>query len=279
MRRHRAGTLPELFNRKNYQLMKMKTPLPLITSMAILLLIVGCRDQTVYRTKLGKNELFTENASVLVDGVPSGFVKALHIEGDDRVALLVLTDHDAQQKAKVGMLRIISEDGRVHLRTASVPPGTPSLSPTAFIPTQSQTECPLRKYATKQIFIIVGIVLATILILCFLVRSLFHVGLIMLCLALAALTAWIFHPYLTPHVERLYAASSTPKAEQADAGHAPRSENRVSTPIKEWEAKIFPVLEHRPHPRVAAFAGIFVLAFIPYSILLGGAVRSLCRKD
>jgi len=255
----------------------MKTCLLLLTALTIL--ASGCGRDPVYRTVLTDNERIAEKAPVLVDGVTAGYLKALRIEGGNRIAELVFIDELAERTIKDGVVRVLSNNGSIDLRSANTQRQSPSQSVAAPIPTQSQAEYALRQYATKQTLVVAGIALLVVLILCLICKSLFHVGLIVLCLAVAGLTAWILHPYLIPHIEQLYAAApdhvqgaSPPDSAASPGGNSSRS-------IERWDSGFVRALEHKPHPRVVAFAAILVLAFIPYAILLGSAVRSLRRKN
>jgi len=247
-------------------------------TLTVALVATGCEREVEYRTKLAKIEQVAEKSPVFVDGVNVGYVKALRVESGDRVALLAFTNKSlARQQIKLGAVRVI-EDGRINIRTDSVRPDSPVLPAGSFIPIQSKTEFTVKKYATNQTLVFVGIIVVGVLVLCLVFKKLFNVGLVFLCLALAALTGWILHPHLVPHIEKFYASSPATHSD-ADANEKVAApDNGASAPIKEWEAKFVQVLEHRPNPRVAAFAAILVLSFIPYAILLGIAMRSLRRE-
>jgi hypothetical protein len=244
----------------------------------ISLLFAGCSHEFELKTKLLPDEHITEKEPVLVDGAVVGYVRTVRVESGDRIAVIALTDKAlAQRQIKIGTVRVV-EEGRIHLRTDLVRAESPNLQPGAFIPIQGQAEFTVKKYATNQTLAFVGIVLVAVLVLCLVFKKALNLGLVMLCLAMAGLTGWILHPHLVPRIEKFY-ASSPAIQNGADASEQNSvSGSDTSTPIKKWETTFIRVLEHRPNPRVAAFAAILVLSFIPYAILLGSAMRSLRHK-
>ena len=251
----------------------------LITALTVLLSATGCGRQTTYQTRLAPDEKITEKAPVIVDDVPAGVVKELRVESGERIAVFMLTDERFPQgKLKAGTIRMV-EDGRIHLRTDLVRAESPILQAGAFIPIQNKTEFTVKKYATNQTLVFVGVVLVAVLVLCLVFKKAFNLGLVILCLALAGLTGWILHPHLVPRIEKFYASSPAIQNVANASEQNSASGSSTSTPIKKWETTFVQVLEHRPNPRVAAFAAILVLSFIPYAILLGSAVRSLSREQ
>ena len=259
--------------------MKLNTVRYLALAFAVLisLLFAGCSREIELKTKLLPDEKIPEKAQVFLDGATAGYVKAVRIESGDRIAVLALTDKSlAQQQIKLGTVRVV-EDGRINLRTDLVRAGSPALQAGAFIPIRSKVEFTVKKYATNQTLVFVGIALIAVLVLCLAFKKVFNVGLVILCLALAGMTGWILHPHLVPYIEKFY-ASSPSTHNDASANEQSAASRDASAPIKEWETKFVQVLEHRPNPRVAAFAAILVLSFIPYALSLGIAMRSLRRE-
>jgi len=244
----------------------------------ISLLFAGCSREIELKAKLLPDEKVSLKAPVLLDGTTAGYVKAVQIESGDRIAVLALTDKSlAQQRIKLGTVRVV-EDGRIHLRTDLVRAESPALQAGALIPIQTKTEFTVKRYATNQTLVFAGIALIAVLVLCLVFKKMFNVGLVILCLALAGLTGWILHPHLVPYVEKFYASSSAAHKSEDANEHIAATPEAASAAIKEWESKFVQVLEHRPNPRVAAFAAILVLSFVPYAILLGSAMRSLRRE-
>jgi hypothetical protein len=246
----------------------MNTPTFLLT-LTILVCATACDGESMYRTTLGADERMSDDPIAFVDGLMPGFVKALQVAGNDRIAELILSNNDAEKKVKAGVSRLLADDGLPQLRLGSRQSAqamSSSLHDFRVTPT-SKLEEGLYHYFTEQTWVIAGAAVAIILIVSIILRSLLRIGLIIVCLTLAGLTAWVFHPHLIPYIEKIYATAPDAHDEPDFSPSFRDALPPINTLIR--------VLKHKPPTRVAAFATVLTLTFIPYAILLGGAIRSL----
>ncbi|MDA1274841.1 MAG: hypothetical protein O2960_12455 [Verrucomicrobia bacterium] len=259
--------------------MKTQTILKLALALMTLVLCNGCKREIELKTVAADDEQIEVNAPVLLDGAIAGYVKALRAEADQRIAILALPDTKAtREKLKLGAVRIL-EKGRIDIRTDQVTEDSPALTSQAFIPKESQpedfTRSARKRYASEQTLVFAGIALVAAVLLCLVFKSAFKLGLVLICLAAAALVGWVLHPRVVPSIEKYYASSQAMHDNTGANLTTPPSHDPASAPVNEWETRFVMVLEHRPNPRVVAFAAVFLASFFVLAILLGSALRAL----
>jgi hypothetical protein len=217
----------------------------------ILLAVAGCERAFVAKTKIAQDEQVSVKAPVYVDGVQAGYVKNLQLENGDRIAELAITNKQlAAKKMKVGIVRVV-EKGRINLLSDGVKPDAARLDPGTLIPTKTKVQYTIQKYATIQTLIAVGIGLVAVLLLGLILKSVFKFSLLVLCLGLAGLTAWVVHPYAAPIVHEFYAASPQARdsSQPPPSNAAPAPEQLEGEKVKNFEAQLIEILDRRPNPR------------------------------
>jgi hypothetical protein len=135
----------------------------------------------------------------------------------------------------------------------------------------------VERFSTPQTLLVAGVALLALVMFLFLFRSAVTVAVLILVLALASVTAWALHPYLVPKVLKVYQAMpSTPEATARDAADPDQAQNHPGdTSLASAERRAVEILNHRPDPRLVAFAVSFTGAFLLYGLILGRAVRAL----
>src|SRR5689334_7145170 len=98
---------------------KMKRTLALLVLLPVLFLI-GCNRALELKTPLEPDERVAKDDVVSADGKSVGLVKKVTTDGNERIALLVITDMSVvEQKMHVGVVRI-RESEKISLRTDGV---------------------------------------------------------------------------------------------------------------------------------------------------------------
>ena len=258
----------------------MKAQLLLKFALAFLILgfASGCNRSPTFQTKLGNDEQMPEKAPVLVDNVQAGYVKALKVEGGERVAVLAITNAQiAKKELKTGIVRVI-EDGRINLRTDGVKTDSAPLSMGAYIPSKSKAQYAVEKFTSAPMLAVVVIAVAVVLLVMICLKSATHFVVLSLALTLAGVSAWALHPYLVPEIQTLYQSMPTTSKAEANTANQP-SAAKSGSGLATVEKYFVDVLNNRPDPQVLAFAATFTFWFLLYSLLLSRAIRALKRRE
>jgi hypothetical protein len=183
----KTQTLPVIPKPKD---MKTRTILMLALALAVLAVTGGCDRALVLKTKLGDDEQIATKAPVLVDGVEVGYVKELMVEAGKRIAVLAVTDKRiAQERIKVGVVRVTDDGGRIVLRTDTIKSDATVLHAGAYIPTKSKAQYQVEKLTSRRTLAVVTIVVVVVVLIVICLKSAVNAVAVLLALALAGVSA------------------------------------------------------------------------------------------
>jgi hypothetical protein len=225
----------------------------------------GCRRSSSYETRLAENERIAEKTAVLLDQSVVGYVNSIKMKGEDRIAVLRLTNEVATRTVlRQGTVRVLVDDGQIHLRTDEVKPESPALPEGAIIPVMSKTGFAIHRFSSNRTLTAILVGLAGIAVMVLLFRRLVRGWLLLLTLVLSATSAWILLPWTAGAVARGYAL--VPKTPSIANG-APATAGTSQT--------LSTFFESPPNPQAVAYAAVFIVAFIVLSVVLRGAFNRL----
>jgi len=260
---------------------------PILITLAIATLAFsGCSRSMEYRTELGKDEQIQSGDPVTIDGQEAGKVKGITYtaEGTPIASLSIKGGDLAEQTLRVGLVRVPA-DGQVKLSSKGVQPNSEPLRPGSTIPSQNALTTVLTQFASGSTAIAIAVGIAVLLILLFFVKRLFNIGAAVITLILAGMAAWFITPYVAPFVAKAYETAPTPvetiqsapQAEPAQHDASEANEKSLDGMLSRVHSEVKKVTVKRPDPEVAAFIGIFVIAFLIWSVLVGKVFRHFKR--
>ena len=266
----------------------MKSPFRILARCVLfgaLALLVSCSRPLRLQVVLEKNEEVAKGTPVLVDSTKAGTVVSVGEEGGERVANLAIDVKEAQERLRVGAVRV-RETGRIQINTDAVKDSAAALPHGARIPTTSKVGYWVAKYSQSSTLATVGIAVAILVILWLAFRSLVGTIGLVLCVMLSGVVTQVIHPYLVPWVEKAVnrigpppAAAPTLPVQESKKPPTP-GEFAAKGPLppaaqiyKQAEGTIIEVMNARPSPVVLTWCCVFVVFFIGFNLVLGRVSR------
>ncbi len=234
----------------------------------------GCSGSLKYQVVLNEGESVKVGDAVYVDSVKAGQVVSLGKEAGDRVANLTITAKEVKDRLRVGAVRV-PEPGRIQINTDSVTGNDRMLSQGARIPTKSKLVYMLERYSRGSGLVTVIVCIVVLVVVYMVFKGLMGALTTIIAIAMAALTAQVFHQKVLPWVKLAYEKLGPPP--EVISQTASDAKTAAGKMVGGMNATIQDVISQFPPPGIVAFALVGFVSLIIYLVILGGLTRRLRR--
>jgi len=259
--------------------MKAASSRLLLLLVAPLAILSGCGGDYELNIEFEKADT-RPDAPVYVDGRKVGRVADITSRPGGAVVRVVLTERDAvRSKIKPGILPTVRADGGIDIDASQVETETDPLPSGSTVTGYTLPGVLLKKYATVQTAVVVGVGLLALIIIFWLFRALFRFAVVLGSLTLACVFTWMFYPALVPASEALcemvLPAGQTGQieAQQPAAPDKATTAPATARPIRELVQQV-----DRPNPKFVAIVLTGLGCFVGLQLIFGVAFKGTRKK-
>ncbi|MGJ3242189.1 MAG: hypothetical protein ACFE0O_04420 [Opitutales bacterium] len=246
------------------------------TFLICLVLLSGCREPHAYEVAIYESEALAPGDTVYLDNQPVATIEDIYrITDDQAVAKIRLQNKDAEDLFTKGIQRKPVQ-GEIHLETTGTGDAEngATLLPGSRIPLRSIPVPPAFWPPNQNTVIVLGILLAALIVVFFIFRTIIKATLTLVALALAIGGAYLTYPFLVPYTQQaLELTQDQAAAIAADETQPPAAE---SGSIDQALEKMGGFVQREDiNPGYLSFGLLAIMYFILLSIILGSARKRL----
>jgi len=234
--------------------------------------LAGCSGSLKFQVVLNEGESIKPSDPVYVDSVKAGQVESVGIEAGDKVANISITAKEVKDRLRVGAVRV-PEPGRIQINTDAVTGNDRMLSHGSRIPTKSKLVYLMEQYSHGSGLVTVLVCIVALVVVYMVFKGLMGALTTIIAIAMAALTAQVFHQKVLPWVVQVYAKLGPPPQVLPQA--ASDAKTAAGKVVGGMNATIQDVISQFPPPAIVAFAVVGFVSLIIYLIILGRLTRRL----
>ena len=236
--------------------------------------LAGCSGSLKFQVVLNEGESVKPGDAVYVDSVKAGQVDSVRAEAGDKVANISITAKEVKDRLRVGAVRV-PESGRIQINTDAVTGNDRMLSHGARIPTKSKLVYMLERYSRGSGLVTVIVCIVVLVVVYMVFKGLMGALTTIIAIAMAALTAQVFHQKVLPWVKLGYEKLGPPPEVIPQA--TSDAKTVAGKMVGGMNATIQDVISQFPPPAIVAFAVVGFVSLIIYLIILGRLTRRLRR--